>query len=236
MTEDDVEGDVGTVEQAFTNITTFKGGGFTTTHTDMGSSTDRTCFLTAVFGSFDGGAFVDVNHDPDTNRWTLSVSPPDGHALYARAACVGTILGRTDEAYWMPTATQEGLLSTDPDAQCFLTRLNSSVHHTSFDSLADKIWIFQETNGNWYVSGEGNATGGARCITATKRGNGGSLVGATGVILSPHFTGDQCFLTALGGRFRSDSATSGISTYRTVDNRWLLSAGANKFARARCAR
>lgn len=234
LDEDEVPEDEGTVEQAFTNITTFEGGGTTDTHTDLGSFADRTCFLTSVSGKFDGASLVHVYQNENTGQWRLTVDPPTGGALYARAACVGTVAGRTEEETHFPDSpTTLALLTTDHDKQCFLTAIYGG--RDTLDSPTDRLNIY-ESAGSWYLGGTG-VSGSAMCISGTKRGNGGSLIGATASILSPHLSGDQCFLTAIGGSFLSSSSTSGVRTFLdAANNRWMLSATAEKFARARCAR
>lgn len=235
---------VGTTQAAYTSIvrvTKDLPADETSVQALLGSMS-RTCFLTGIAGRL-SGVIVDIRPMAyGGQQWVLDISRPEvTEPLTTRVevACVDAEPGI--EQAWQ-TGEPAKRIATAQSSRCFLTGLHGgSAWAPRFASMSDRVEIFWNPSSNpdvrgWYLGGAGNARGAARCIRGTDRGGDWGVSNGS-VELGFDEPGDQCGLTLLGGNFGSSDLAKHGRVY--VDGglaRWFLSATANRWVQARCAR
>jgi hypothetical protein len=162
-------------------------------YTDIGTSKNRTCFLSGVAGTIErvatsSGGFasqvhvgLEIRTQPllgEAHYW-LGVQPPGGGKLNAWARCVNTPGGRTEEQIWCsnsPTAVELGVVTEK--RRCFLTGIFSSsepYRQNAFTTDADYVKVWRDLPDDptptkkWWLGGktQGYACAKARCIDVT---------------------------------------------------------------------
>lgn len=171
---------------------------------DMGSYTERFCFLTAVQGKFEGGG-ESVHVYESGGRWLLAGSSLQ-NGVGASAVCIprsyyGQILVPTDEYFWTQEYYPTPMVS-DTSSLCFLTAVSGE-----FDGGGEQVEIFR-WNGKWHLGGHAYKPGivaGARCVN-TLYSNGPHHWSQEEVAPKPIADANWwvCGLTRMTGAFEGD--------------------------------
>jgi hypothetical protein len=158
VTDEPVPGDepVGEVTAAFSANWNYSWGSASPSSADIGTATNRTCFLTGIAGEFEPfyspfsaipsvPASAGVRVNPNTGNWEIFVSPQHG-ALGVYARCVNV----PSTEYWTSVTYGSGtnVLDLGPATatrRCFLESLTNNVYR---DSNGVGWWGFTET-GHW---------------------------------------------------------------------------------------
>ncbi|AKF86005.1 hypothetical protein MFUL124B02_19865 [Myxococcus fulvus 124B02] len=211
--------------------------------TSIGTSTNRTCFLTGLGGSLQPAtpddiswAFAGAHLYGD--QWILSINQYVNTALTTTVRCVNTAANRTPEVVWSKGEAAKLLGAVTPNRRCFLTRIEASG---AFDSTADYVRVWND-NINWYLGGDLADDGGARALCVDfpeAHGNWFLTSGAAPINhdLAYNPGGVACFLTELGGRFNQDSYYDGVSVNYSAGTRtWEMDLSPVKRGRAGCVK
>jgi hypothetical protein len=238
--------EVGTAEQAFSSIYAW---GYTVGGTyvaDLKPVTTHTPFLMQLTGNIQGSAGV-ILYASAPNMWKAEIQSAADHWIGIGLGAVGSVNGRTQPQSYInydPDNTNDavplGSTSSDGLVRCFLTGiLNSSAGYTQWGSTNDKVEIFAH-NGTWYLGGQGRVTAHARCLRVSERLSGTTKTVSypasdTTVELGFDEPGKHCWLTAIGGSFRSDNTSRGVRVFYDGGSlKWKMTVTANKYGRVEC--
>ncbi|WP_438036928.1 hypothetical protein [Sorangium sp. So ce204] len=245
---------VGTAEQAFSGYWGWSRAteGHDLLSWDLASNADMTCFLSGVAGNLksDGPGFFTaqagvLNHDHN-GRWLLSTRGEDDDTkVKATTLCVPSIANRTTEVDWSSGEAAKVLAPVTANRRCGLTQvMNYGIDE--WQASGDSVQVWNDGT-NWYLGGTGNAIGWANCVDVSPgTGIGGwtliapssgtathNLVQAIDHGTSP--LGTQCFLTGVGGRFRTNSWDDGVFvTYDPGTHWWKVTVSNGKTAHVMC--
>jgi hypothetical protein len=160
-----------------------------------------------------------------------------GEVLRVHGAIVAPATQYSPEVLWgtnsyASTAARRSLGPADGRV-CYLTQL-TNITGSNFRSLSDEIKVYSDGT-TWWLHGSGRASGAARCadITSFHGGNGGTNSG------SPHtlggsVAGKTCWLSAVGGDFRSTDQFNGVFINNLGSAGWSLTVSPGKKASAGC--
>jgi hypothetical protein len=237
---------VGETSDAVSSNTYWYGlvGGF---DIDIGTSTDRTCFLSAVNGKIYGGSSFATNVEVkiSNGRWRLRADPgPDANAYVgAGAVCINTDDDRTNRVWWFKSYGAPQDLGTwsifPPTRACFLTAVRSSQ---GFDNASDEVKVWADPDGHWKIggtdSGAFDSVGGAAvCVDVSNQGGAGSVSGSSSIDLIDNNSGGwACALTGIGGTFTANNWDGPEVVYDSASAKWRLTSDTGKKGSARCVK
>jgi hypothetical protein len=208
-------------------------------HTDIGSSAGRTCFLTGVTGNlrprtdFYQAQPSDVVmagvRSTSSGRYEIFVQPHDGHALQVFVHCVNVAADIEELNSWEVLEPQDleprVLAPATPGRQCFLTQIRNNPHYANnafywgFLTNAHNVRVFQRTDSDnitrWYIGGyQPQSFVGARatCFDVHEVVMSETWnAGATGSRKDAltNVSGATCGLTGFGGPFDADDLSDG---------------------------
>jgi hypothetical protein len=195
--------------------------------TNIGTSVNRTCFLSGVAGNLQppasdfgvlppsAGLWIDGNND-----YHLAVNTYGGE-VNAFAQCVNTAAGRTDPAVWHSWDLHPKWLASlkdHPYRRCFLTEIESGPQpdQSGFVSNNDYVQIFQSGD-DLYLGGVQShaASATAQCIDVNvDYGSWQWTAPDPGGRQDPlsNIAGISCPLTGIGGHFNHDAWLDGAYT------------------------
>nr|WP_255666054.1 hypothetical protein [Myxococcus sp. AS-1-15] len=211
--------------------------------TSIGTSTNRTCFLTGLGGSLqpafpDDISWASAGTHIYGGEWILSINQYVSTALSTTVQCVNTAANRTPEVLWSKGEAAKLLGAVTPNRRCFLTRIEASG---AFDSTADYVRVWND-NINWYLGGDLADDGGARALCVDFPEGHGNWLWVSGADpinrdLAYNSGGVACFLSELGGRFNQDSYYDGVSVnYNAGTRTWEMDLSPVKRGRAGCVK
>jgi len=187
---------------------------------DLGTATNRTCFLAGVRGNLTGKTSQPLV--PSSVRlsvganWWLDVRSALGNPLAGDAICVDTAVNRTSKFTWSSGAAATPMGTGTAARRCFLTdvyNLDGFKLNTDFA----RVWKDSFT-GIWYVGGNQSGTYGAS-VTATcvdVSADHGSWLWISGDPgsrldnLAYNPGGVACAMTGLGGHFTANDYNDGV--------------------------
>jgi hypothetical protein len=190
----------------------------------------------AYVNIYDSGPEVYWQHRPNPNRWlgsqvgTISPYSSKTPVEYSWSQGAGSITHLTDKV----PGTKH---------RCMLTAVENlgpgwgGVNHNAFGAVGDALEII-ETATEWRIRATGNAAGRARCIKVTQLLSAASWAWGSAdkeIVMGTNQAGMQCYLTGIGGSFRSSDTNNGVKVYLRSDNKWALKVSANKFGAAECS-
>ena len=231
---------------AFSGNWTYSWGDTKFSHADMGTTENRTCFLSGVAGDLrtpsngQSGVSVDIIN----GKYNLSVSPGAGGELRAFARCVNTAAGRTGEVTWSTIDKSSKLVAafdpSHPLRRCFLTGITVSSAYEGtpegFLSNTDYVQIWQDlVSKSWYIgstSQSGTVYAKASCVDVNK--DVGSWLSFGTQNLSNVY-GATCFLTGIQGQFAYDDWDDGaFIDYNPGANQFFMNIKNGKHAWSTC--
>ena len=198
------------------------------TTTNLGTATDRTCFLTGVQGNLKptvagNSSFVGLyiyNGD-----WWVTVTHFNSKALSAGVQCISTDTNRTAEVTWTEGTAAKLLGAVTGQRRCFLTRVES---RGGFVTNADHVRVWNDGL-NWYLGGDLSAAGGARarCVDVPTEHSGWHYIagdpGGFTANMAYDPGGVACLLSGIGGHFTANSFTDGVSIdYNSGTRYWEM--------------
>jgi hypothetical protein len=187
---------------------------------DLGTPTNRTCFLAGVRGDLTGKitqpiltSLVRVVLD---GNWSLEVRSALGNRLAGDAICVDTAVNRTSKYTWSSGAASTPMGAGTAARRCFLTDV---YNYDSFKLNTDYARVWKDSfTGTWYLngnlSGMYGATVGAICIDVSA--DFGSWLWTSGdpgsrlEDLAHDPGGVACAMTGLGGHFTANDYSDGV--------------------------
>jgi hypothetical protein len=203
---------------------------------DMGTASNRTCFLSGMTGSLtilaapnepsQTGVFVTIDGN---NEYRLSVQTNAGNRLTAYARCVNSAAGRTAEKTWHTGQAAQILADVDPahpNRRCFLTAITNvgvgggagPTDAAGFSVWTDNVQV-RSDGVHWLIGGHQSGAGSvaygtARCIDVN--GDLGSWQWGCGGQCTAQFPlsddpggAATCLLTGIGGAFTADDWSDG---------------------------
>lgn len=237
---------VATVQQDFTAIGRWKVTVTQPGDYDFGSSSGRSCFLTGVYGNLasqTGWYGVASVENTVQGRWILTLRPVPGNYLGVDVACVTSGPPSISKEYNPASSGSNAALvlaNVAPGRRCFITSVsNDDSPYQNFAQASDLLEVYT-WGGKWWIGGNGNVAGRARCIDGLVD-EGSWAIGSTAwplrEVLKWDEPGMQCFLTAIGGRLRAQSFTSGGSVgLNAGTHKWELNTSANVTAGTNCVK
>ncbi|WP_338872968.1 hypothetical protein [Myxococcus stipitatus] len=211
-------------------------------YASLGSSTNRTCFLSALGGNLQpapgslewgmAGALMYAG------EWKVFVSQTFNTALSTTVQCVTTAANRTAEVVWYNGQAAKLLGAVTADRRCFLTRIEGAG---GFDSTSDYVRVWNDGL-NWYLGGDLADEGGARAMCVDIPEDHGSWGWSTGasdktVSLAYNPGGIACFLHSLGGNFNQNNYGDGVSVdYNAGTRTWEMNVSPYKRGGASCVK
>ncbi len=213
---------------------------------DLGSDSNRACFLAGIRGPAGGlgGSFGSYTSIYDTgSTWALAVYPPAGGTLKVTTACVSPA-GNVTKQLWNSTfpTSAEQIPNTTPQSRCFLSIFSGQAGGLTHYNDSIKTW--KDSAGKWWIGGstvgDSYLSGGAICFDvavnhstwAWGQGSSGSITGDIG---SNSTGGVACGLTELGGKFTTNSTSDGVHiNYLSGSAQWIWTFVNYKHAHANC--
>lgn len=246
--EDDLQ--VGEAPQAFGDVYFWGAVQSTEGAWDLGPKSSNFPFIQGVSGDlaapthsasvtiWDSGPNAFWKHRPNPGRW-----------LGSQVGLISPYASKTAEQYvWRQGGTTNSPIMTKVAGvkhRCMLTGVinegpsdwEGQPNHNGFGAVGDAIEI-NETSTQWKIRATGNAAGSARCIRVTQLLSAASWAwGSTDKVIpmGANQPGMQCYLTGIGGSFRSSDTNNGVKVYLRNDDTWALKVSANKFGAAECS-
>jgi hypothetical protein len=209
---------------------------------DLGSSSNRTCFLGGIWGSLDQGA-ADI-YPIVGGTYRLRLRHTVGQTVTARAICIS---GSTNQARasWrggQPATPIYGTITAN--RRCFIAGVsNQSGDVRGFDTASDYAEVWKDSSGRWFLGG--SLSGSADTFVSTvcvdipaDYGLWGIVAGAGGTAgfnLAYNDGGVVCGFKKLGGKFTSSASGDGIGlAYNSGNRYWSVSAVNSKQATLIC--
>lgn len=231
---------------------------------DLGLVEDKTCFLTGVDGNFESQysvgspgpwpAPIDVPPHVEVYKsgghWKLNaVATNSTHAVKVTAMCVPWIGGTGLPAKsWSTGLPPQVLGAAVPGRRCFLQGISnfhddwdhSTIPSTraTWSSSSDSVQVWNDGT-NWVIGGTGQAEGSAACIDVTAGFGSWTWIAGTGTstqnLVQHSDSTVQCFLTGVGGRFRTTSYSDGVNIgYVIGTTQWTSTQNDGKTAWSSC--
>jgi hypothetical protein len=178
------------------------------TNINLGSTTNRFCFISGVLGTFQSyGDFVQVAKIGSS--WLLSGTRGSGNPG-AEVFCVTSAVQHGETKYWEPGLADQNM-GTATNRTCFLSAVCGN-----FGGSSEEIRLEIRSDGNWWLTGS-SACGSAFCVqkatyfvTTLDLFDNETPVpgGALGTGTDSTFIGAPwaCGLTRVGGLFRSGAS------------------------------
>lgn len=231
---------VGSVEQHFT-------GGYLqwlfvtqNAQAELGSATTFTPFLNSVSGNLASAGSVAVHaggEDPSIDKNWLYVlpSPGTGTRLGGGGSSVNSVANRI-----LPIqignntsgSQSKNLGLTTAHRRCFLTAVWNAPSYEAFRDSTDLVQVM--TNGsNWVINATGHVLAAAGCADVTTYLGQASWSGEGTIDLGPTGGGKSCFLTAVGGAFRTNDWNDGVVISVNAGH-WQMKVSAGKTGTAEC--
>jgi len=211
---------------------------------DLGASSTVTPFLNSVAGSLvvsasspSGMAGVVTREDTSTHKNTLYVWPSPGNQLGGGGASVSSVANRilpTSIDHGTSGSSSEILGPTTAHRRCFLTGVWNDPTHEAFRSSTDLVQTIP-SGSSWVIKATGNVLAAAGCADVTTVLGQVTWSGAGTVDLGPAGAGKFCFLTAVGGAFRTNDWNDGvIISVNQLTGHWQMKVSAGKIGTAEC--
>jgi hypothetical protein len=211
----------------------------------MGTSSDRTCFLTGVVGSLKSLSPNFLEFVGATNggtSWNLSVHP-DGNDLGGYAACANSTSGRTQAVSWQTGQPAAVLGAITQHRSCFLnsvSTIRTGANDNGFHDPTDNVMVTYDGT-NWLLSGSqtGTTIAQASCFDVTQGLGSWSYGGGSDpgkVALASNKNGDvSCYLTGIAGDFDTGDWSDGV--YITLEQgQFYMNTSPGKSGSATCVR
>ncbi len=209
---------------------------------DLGTLTDRTCFLAGVSGDYREG-FVNVARL--NGKWRLELKAAASKSVGARVVCIS---GDTNAigASWLAGQPAKQILGTvTSKRRCFLSGLSNVLTSSNgLDNATDYVRTWKDSAGKWWLGGaiNGAATPSAyaTCVDVPAAYNPYGIVAPTSGTASfdmvENVAGDICGITKFGGPLIG-GASDGVNIgYDGGTHFWNFSAQNGKFGEALCVR
>ncbi|WP_375760939.1 hypothetical protein [Corallococcus exercitus] len=209
------------------------------TSTAIGTSTNRTCFLTGVQGNLKGTSWAGVGVFQYAGNWEIFVNQSNGKALSSGVQCINTATNRTPEVSWYDGQAAKLLGAVTADRRCFLTQVEAAGGFTANADYA-RVW---NDGYNWYLGGNLGAAGGARAVCVDVPSDAGGwlwIAGNPGSFthnLAYNPGGVACMLSGIGGNFSTSNYTDGVSIdYNSGTRYWEMTVSNSKRGWGNCVK
>lgn len=210
---------------------------------DLGPTTDRTCFLSGLWGSMSSGSASVLTYAD--GRYKLRIGAPVGRTITAFATCIAATSHRI-EGFWTGGHAATPINGTVTSTRrCFLSEIDNNVTTRGFDTTSDYAQVWKDGSGQWYIggslSGGSNARAAATCVDVPNDNGLWGIVanpgGDVGFDLAENVGGVACGLTKLGGNFTTNSGSDGLGiNYNAGTRFWNIRAVNGKQATTICVR
>jgi hypothetical protein len=132
------------------------------------------------------------------------------------------------------SASQSKILGpTTAHRRCFLTAVWNYPSYDAFGHSADLVQTVI-SGSNWVVKATGHVLAAAGCADVTTYLGQASWSGAGTIDLGPTGGGKACFLTAVGGTFRTNDWNDGVVVSVNASGHWQMKVSAGKTGTAEC--
>jgi hypothetical protein len=205
---------------------------------DLGTLTNRTCFLAGVSGDYREG-FVNVARV--NGNWRLELRAGANKSVGARAVCIS---GATNSigASWIGGQPAKQILGTvTSKRRCFLGGFSNLLTGSNgLDNTTDYLRTWKDSAGNWWLGGSiaGAATpyAYATCVDVPAAYNPYGIIGPASFNMVENVAGDVCGITKFGGPLIG-GASDGVNIgYDGGTHFWSFTAQSGKFGEALCVR
>lgn len=212
------------------------------TSTTIGTATNRTCFLSGVFGNLvpsSNGIGVSAGTFMNAGNWVISVNNYSGKAVATSVQCLNTAANRTPEVSWYRGGAAKVLGAATSQRRCFLTDVwGSGGYKVNSDYV--RVW---NDGLNWYLGGNLSDDGGASAMCVdVPEDHGGWLwiAGYPGSFthnLAYNPGGVACLLSGFGGAFTKSDFNDGVSIdYNSGTRYWEMTVTNSKRGYGNCVR
>jgi hypothetical protein len=204
---------------------------------DLGSASNRTCFLTAVNGHLaKGRAVVRIVED----RWRLDLHAPVLHNIGVGVACISATANRVFGS-WKAGENSNPFAAALPNRRCFLSGIGGGTDSWINDPTWDEWVSIDKLNNDFRIDGNAKSTSGvfgnAVCVDTTFGFATASLSGSSFMHLKSDGPGGWvCGLTAVGGVFNGQNWDGVELVYDSSALYWDFQSDAGKRAKATCAK
>jgi hypothetical protein len=213
---------------------------------DLGTATNRTCFLAGVWGNLQhAGTYsqVDVVRAPNITgqlRWGLQVVA-NSQPLGGTAVCIPGAVAATGT--WANGAAEVNLGAGNASRRCFL----SSVRNTNGFTAASDFVRVRKVGTSWFVGGNQQPGRGvvasAVCVDVPSATGDFGLVAGEGSsfldrpVVDNNPSGWACGLRLIGGHFTANNYGDGVWLgYNNGISQWQASAVNGKSLTAYCVK
>jgi hypothetical protein len=225
-------------------------GSGATCESNIGTATNRTCFLGGISGplsrDWNSYEYHAAGVYREGNSYILHIE--NAPSVTVTAICISGATNRVD-TYWSqnmggPIAITGGTVSR----RCFLSRV--ATDH-GFDTGTDYVTTYKDTGSNtWYLNGNHHGDWGSAynvCVDVPELivANASLFLhgaGSTGSLLTTDTTA-ACGLTRIGGQYHvaAGANTGGMKAFFSIQNWWMSSIsndvdGITKFGNVSCVR
>lgn len=209
---------------------------------DLGSSDDRTCFLSAVNGGLSHG-WITVRIE--RGRWKLRMVGAPYGTIGAGVVCISSVGNRVSGLGWLAGQPAAPIAQVTPQRRCFLSAVSGGYASWIAGDLWDDWVGFVTLNNQIYLDGNlphpagGITPAGAEavCVDTTYGGGVGWVSGPYTTDLADNTSGGwACGLVSIGGSFEGYNYDGPEITYDAAAKRWRISSDAGRAGYATCVK
>ena len=210
---------------------------------DLGTLTDRTCFLVGVSGDYRDGYIKVARYN---SNWRLEMHAEANKSIGARAVCISGDTNSISTTWIAGNPAKQILGTITSKRRCFLAGFSNAgtTISSGLDNATDYIRTWKDSVGNWWVGGSiaGAATPYvySTCVDVPAAYNPYGIVapasGTASFDMVENVAGDICGITKFGGPLIG-GASDGVNIgYDGGTHFWNFSAQNGKFGEALCVR
>jgi hypothetical protein len=186
------------------------------TATNIGTTANRTCFLTGVQGNLkpaSAGGWSSAGVFQSGTDYVMFVQHNNSKALSSGVQCINTATNRTPEVTWRQGQAAKVLGAATASRRCFLTMVESGG---GFNANSDYARVWKDDY-NWYLGGSLSAAGGARAVCVDVAADYGGWLWIAGdpggftANLAYNPGGVACMLSGIGGQYDTSNFSDGVS-------------------------
>ncbi|MBX3213072.1 MAG: hypothetical protein KF850_13635 [Labilithrix sp.] len=218
-----------------------------TTPLNIGSASNRTCFLTGVHGELWGTDNYGNNDEASVKvfisggSWFIQADPGNGAGIIGHATCIPTSAAvNATRTFHGVSALKPNVSETfhtrGPNEQCFITELagtsgwaawNTSAARTTrttrwIGGVLTPVWLNTLNVGDQAHPGKVYARMSTVCFDlAVNATHHGQLTGATANTSLPNAA---CGLTGVAGNFRDAPLSTGVEVFPNSSGTWTMTA------------
>jgi hypothetical protein len=206
---------------------------------DLGTLTDRTCFLGGLSGDLRGGYALVTRLN---GRFRLELRGGTGKTVGATAICISGNTNLVTASWSAGLAAKEIKGVVTSQRRCFLSGVFNGYSTHGFDNTGDYAYVWKDSVGKWWlggnIAGNPDTSAYATCVDIPS-GQGvwgivAPTVGTASFNMAYNSGNIACGITKIGGPLTGAGAEGVTVNYNAGTRYWTFTASNSKMGEAIC--